>query len=298
MTTGAPLIFGEVLFDCFPDGNEVMGGAPFNVAWHLQGFGLNPLLVSRVGNDARGDQIREAMHNWGMSLSGLQSDNTHATGEVTITINSGEPEFDIIDDRAYDHIHGEQLPAKNPVVIYHGSLTLRHKTSARALSDIRNRYQSPVFIDVNLRPPWWDRETLEYSLHGSTWVKLNEQELAHLLPEASDMDILERAHSFVNQYGLQLLIVTLGKAGALAVDKNGESHSVRPEAVTPVVDTVGAGDAFSSVVILGLLSDWPTQKTLERAQQFASIVVGVRGAIIQERDIYQQLIHQWGNNKK
>ena len=34
------IIFGEVLFDTFPDGTAVLGGAPFNVAWHLQGFGL------------------------------------------------------------------------------------------------------------------------------------------------------------------------------------------------------------------------------------------------------------------
>lgn len=45
-------IFGEVLFDHFPDGNQVLGGAPFNVAWHLQAFGQSPCMVSRVGNDA------------------------------------------------------------------------------------------------------------------------------------------------------------------------------------------------------------------------------------------------------
>ena len=37
-----PLIFGEVLFDQFEDGSSVLGGAPFNVAWHLQAFGMQP----------------------------------------------------------------------------------------------------------------------------------------------------------------------------------------------------------------------------------------------------------------
>ena len=35
-----PVVFGEVLFDCFPDGSRVLGGAPFNVAWHCQAFWL------------------------------------------------------------------------------------------------------------------------------------------------------------------------------------------------------------------------------------------------------------------
>ena len=54
-----PIIFGEVLYDCFPDGQAVLGGAPFNVAWHLQGFGLNPLFISRVGDDPLGHLINQ-----------------------------------------------------------------------------------------------------------------------------------------------------------------------------------------------------------------------------------------------
>ena len=56
-----PIVFGEVLFDTFPDGSAVLGGAPFNVAWHLQGFGLTPVFISRVGDDARGRQVLAAM---------------------------------------------------------------------------------------------------------------------------------------------------------------------------------------------------------------------------------------------
>ena len=51
-----PCIFGEVLYDHFPDGQRVLGGAPFNVAWHLQAFGQAPRFVSRVGHDAEGRQ--------------------------------------------------------------------------------------------------------------------------------------------------------------------------------------------------------------------------------------------------
>ena len=78
--TGRPLIFGEVLFDRFPDGSEVLGGAPFNVAWNLCGLGRAPLLMSRVGEDERGDRILGAMREFGMDCGGIQRDPEHPTG--------------------------------------------------------------------------------------------------------------------------------------------------------------------------------------------------------------------------
>jgi sugar/nucleoside kinase (ribokinase family) len=63
MSATRPCIFGEVLFDHFPDGKRVLGGAPFNVAWHLQAFGEAPRFISRVGDDAEGDEIRTAMRD-------------------------------------------------------------------------------------------------------------------------------------------------------------------------------------------------------------------------------------------
>ena len=67
---GTPVIFGEVLFDSFPEeGNMVLGGAPFNVAWNLQAMGQLPYLVSRVGDDALGDRIVGAMDDWDMNRS-------------------------------------------------------------------------------------------------------------------------------------------------------------------------------------------------------------------------------------
>jgi fructokinase len=84
-------IFGEVLFDHFPDGTRVLGGAPFNVAWHLQAFGQSPLLISRVGSDPEGTQVRAAMRDWSLSSSGLQTDTVHPTGKVTVAFQDGEP---------------------------------------------------------------------------------------------------------------------------------------------------------------------------------------------------------------
>jgi len=60
-----PLLFGEVLFDCFPNGEQRLGGAPFNLAWHLQALGDQPCLISRVGNDGLGEKIAREMTTWG-----------------------------------------------------------------------------------------------------------------------------------------------------------------------------------------------------------------------------------------
>jgi len=79
----------------------------------------------------------------------------------------------------------------------------------------------------------------------------------------------------------------------VAFSSDGQSAATRPGAGNTVVDTVGAGDAFTSVTILGLLQDWPLQQTLDRAQTFASAVVGVRGATVQDRDFYRPFLEQW-----
>lgn len=77
-----PCIFGEVLFDQFPDGRRVLGGAPFNVAWHLQAFGEAPIFISRVGRDEDGASILGGMQKWGMDVVGMQMDEKLPTGRV------------------------------------------------------------------------------------------------------------------------------------------------------------------------------------------------------------------------
>ncbi|RLJ20866.1 hypothetical protein DJ031_04880 [bacterium endosymbiont of Escarpia laminata] len=79
-------VFGEVLFDHLPDGARVLGGAPFNVAWHLQAFGQSPCFISRVGRDAEGAKVKTAMTAWGMRIDTLQTDDHLPTGQVSVSI--------------------------------------------------------------------------------------------------------------------------------------------------------------------------------------------------------------------
>jgi len=289
-----PVIFGEVLFDCFPDGASVLGGAPFNVAWHLQAFGLSPLMISSIGDDALGARVRDAMHRWQMDTSGLQTDRVHPTGSVSIELASDEPRYTILDQRAYDHIDPTRLPPVKPAqLLYHGTLALRNARSREALEYLRGELDTTVLLDVNLREPWWSREQVLGLADVADWVKLNVDEL-ELLGETAADDVHAQARFFLQKHDLAGLVVTLGARGAVAFTALGETAEVEPAAVTDVVDTVGAGDAFTSVLILGLIRGWPLAVTLSRAQDFASRVVVQRGATIHDPAVYRDLMKNWG----
>ena len=292
MKKACPVVFGEVLFDCFPDDQVVLGGAPFNVAWHLQAFGAAPLMISRVGNDALGRNIRQAMEGWSMALRGLQLDSQHPTGTVDVSFDAGEPSYNIVDQRAYDFIDATLLPPLPASgVLYHGSLALRNPVSRSALETLCRDSDLAVFIDVNLRAPWWQREAVLAMLQQARWAKLNVDELACLCPEESDLEA--RARYLLARYELEWLVVTLGGAGARAFMATADTLSIAPVQSTPVTDTVGAGDAFASVLLLGLLREWPMQQTLQRAQSFASAIVGVRGATVSDAGFYQRICADW-----
>lgn len=297
-----PVMFGEVVFDRFPDGSAVLGGAPFNVAWHLRGFGENPLFISRVGDDEAGRRVRLAMHNWDMDCAGLQIDPEHPTGAVHIQLVDGEPVFDILPKQAYDYITLAEVPPLDLVAfIYHGSLALRSAESHATLESLVRRRTTSVFLDVNLRAPWWSVAEIQRWMVYADWVKLNRHELEQLAPgvngglgisEGHD-DALTRARRLIARYDLRGLLLTLGEAGALALTAKGDSESVTPASTTEVIDTVGAGDAFTSVFLLGHLRNWPLAVTLQRAQDFASAIVGVRGATVADHSFYQCFLNHW-----
>jgi fructokinase len=283
-------IFGEVLFDHFPDGKSVLGGAPFNVAWHLQAFGQAPNFISRVGDDPEGQTVRTAMQNWGMDTSSLQTDRQHPTGKVKVTFDDGEPNYDIVRPCAYDAIEA-QPQISDCGLLYHGSLALRETASRQALKQLMACRPKTVFIDVNLRAPWYQLQQVSDMLHSANWVKLNSEELNLLYPASRSK--LPRAVDFLSEYGLSGLVITHGAEGAELITDNGEHFTVKPEQDIEVVDTVGAGDAFASVIILGLNNDWPLDITLQRAQSFASKMVANRGATVSDAAFYQHFINLW-----
>lgn len=285
----SPCIFGEVLFDEFPDGRRVLGGAPFNVAWHLAAFGEQPQLISRVGKDADGETVRQAMQDWGMNVSGLQVDQELPTGCVRVHFEQGEPEYDIVFPSAWDAIHP---PTKmhDCQLLYHGSLACRDAVPRETLDGLRANAGRSLFVDVNMRPPWWNRSGMLGAIKGAAWVKLNDDELQEM---SNGDETTQRARNLIQQCDIENLLVTQGEQGARLFTHSGEEFRARPAGSTAVVDTVGAGDALASVMILGVLRRWPAQTSLDRAQAFASAIVGNRGATTADRAFYKPFIKQW-----
>ena len=291
-----PLIFGEILYDQFDDGTRILGGAPFNVAWHLHGFGLSPKILSRIGQDEFGKNIQQEISSWQLDSTLIQHDNGHATGTVNITLHKGQPTFDIVEDVAYDHIQLEDsIPAiiKNPPsIFYHGSLAARQSVSRETLLQLRKITRCPIFVDINLRAPWWDKNTLDQLVAGTTWLKINQDELVLLTDSGKNKNLELKARELLEKYNLKAVIVTMGDKGAFIIDST-DCYSTEPVHVSQIVDAVGAGDGFSAVAIVGLLLGWDFPMILNRAVDFAAKICQQRGAIPTDRDFYNCYKEKW-----
>lgn len=283
------VVFGEVLYDCFPTGEEILGGAPFNVAWHLEALGAHPCFVSAVGEDDLGQRILAAMNGWGMRTDGVQMNAEHPTGMVEVQIMDGQPSYHISEDVAYDHIRADLLPVNSgDFILYHGTLALRHEKSRRAFDYLAGRQGCHLFIDVNLRDPWWNRNDVLAYLARARWAKMNADELADLGFTDPDTDVAMAG--LMAQTSLEQLIVTRGADGALVRTRSDEIIPVAAPPIKRHIDTVGAGDAFSAVYLQGLMTDRPIEVNIHMAQQLAADIIGMRGAIPTDRDIYNKLI--------
>lgn len=288
--------------DVFPD-RTVLGGAPFNVACHLRAFGLDPVLVTRTGSDTFHDRIINVMESRGMDTVGVQRDPRHPTGQVSVHLKAdGSHQFEILDYQAYDFIDPvlARLIGLNvrPKLMYYGTLAQRHEISRRALSSLLESACTPRMVDLNLRKPWYDTQTLKRSLERADIVKMNETELATLARtlRLRINDEKEQAAELMKRFKLDSLLVTRGEHGAWLLDNQGKFVSSAPPdgSSIEVQDTVGAGDAFAAVFIAGRLHNWPAAVTLQRACTFASAICGIRGAVPQEEDFYSKYLQEWG----
>lgn len=284
--TSSPIIFGEALFDCFDSGEQVLGGAPFNIAWHLQALGDAPYFISKVGQDVLGEQIIDQASRWGMSTASLQTDAKHPTGQVSITIIDGEPHYDICPNSAYDFIDVSPLPnLPQKGLFYHGSLALRNPHARQTFETLIANGQYDLFMDVNLREPWWQKASLLKWMERAHWVKLNHHELHQL--GFTDPLLKNAMQQFQQQFPETQLIVTRGEAGTIVLTQTGDFFEHTPSKIDNIIDTVGAGDAFTAIYIHGLISGWSIEKTLAIAQAFASQILGNRGAIATDPQFYK-----------
>ncbi len=293
------VLFGEVLADIFPD-RTVLGGAPFNVARHLKAFGQNPVLITRLGNDALRSNILSVMSQNGMETLGIQCDSGHPTGQVQVQIEDGEHRFKILPLQAYDFIHPKVARmitlSVHPFLVYFGTLAQRCEVSRRSLKILLRSTPAAKFLDINLRAPWYDEMTLRHSLQCANIVKLNIEELGVLAEifELSKNEPQDQVRELIHRFDLEQVLVTCGAQGAWQIDHSGKK--VEAEAtnlITKLVDTVGAGDGFAAVCILGALRRWPVTMILQRANAFAAAICEIRGAIPDHAEFYRPFTEKW-----
>lgn len=298
-------VLGEALIDRFPDA-DVIGGAPFNVARNLALLGAAPVMITRIGADALGDTILADMARFGMDQRGLQFDPVRATGTVTVHMSGTHHRFEIGADSAWDHLDAAEaahaVRESAPAVTYFGTLAQRGAVSREAIHTALGASSGLPFLDLNLRDGPDNRALSEDSLNRAEIVKVNDDELDRLIawfvqpgrpaPRWGDPALRAGVEALVKRFELRCLTITRGAAGWACLDRTqGWLEGASPGVA--VRDTVGAGDAFASVLLLGEVRGWPLRTTLRRAAEYASAVCGIAGAVDATSGIYAAARSAW-----
>jgi len=263
--------FGELVWDLFPDG-KIIGGAPVNFVFRLNSFGDTGYLLSKIGDDELGDEALKRVTELGISTENIQVDNVFPTGTAEVKIDGeGRPDFNIKKDVAFDHIEftaeALQLVREADCLCY-GTLVQRYGISKNTLRELINEAPAPIkFLDIKLRKDCYDRSILETSLNSANIVRLKENELYCIKNELGLFEFESKllAAELINEYKLDLVLVTMGKNGSFALDKN-NNYFEDPGFYVKHVDTVGSGVAFSA----GFLHYYLQGKTIGEALKFGN----------------------------
>lgn len=260
---------GEVLWDHFEDKNDyVLGGAPFNFAYHVNQFGLNSLVISAIGNDKLGQKLEADVRKKNVPYM-LERLNL-PTGVVNIKEVNGKPRYDILTERAWDYIpNTEQLKeiAANTKAVCFGSLAQRSETSRNSILAFLDAMPSDALriFDINLRQNWYSKEVIKTSLQKANVLKINDDELLIIQRMFGYIDITPEntCRLIMRDYQLDMLILTCGDKGSYIFTKDEMSYLSTND--IEVVDTVGAGDSFTASFIASMLKG----KTIHEAHRIA-----------------------------
>lgn len=245
---------GELLWDVFPSGRQ-LGGAPANFAYCSHLLGDNGTVVSRVGADELGNDIRESLAAFGLSDDFLESDEEYPTGTVRVTLDkAGQPDFTITYPSAWDFLQWtpalEHL-AKSADAVAYGSLAQRSPESRQTIRKFLDVVEEDAvrIFDVNLRQSFYSAEVLRDSFSRATIVKLNQDEVPKVaallgLPATEPRVFCQEA---LRNFELPLICVTRGGRGSLLFSPF-EEHE-HPGYRVKVRDTVGSGDAFTAALV-------------------------------------------------
>jgi fructokinase len=274
---------GEILWDMLPGGKQ-LGGAPANFAYHVHAQGLPAVVVSSVGQDALGQEVRDRLAELSMETGYINISPDYPTGTVTVKLDaSGLPDYTIHENVAWDYIGWRdelaELAARTTAVCF-GSLGQRSPVSRTTIQRFLRETPSDCFrvFDINLRQSYYSVEVIADSLTAASVLKLNHEELpvvASLFSlNGSPPEILQ---ALLSRFALDLIAVTRGGEGSLLATADGVLE--HPGYSVAVVDTVGAGDAFTAALVAGLLRGESLEAIHDSANRRAAAVCTHAGAI-------------------
>ncbi|GGA90677.1 carbohydrate kinase family protein [Puia dinghuensis] len=259
--------FGEILWDILPQG-KFPGGAPMNVAYHLKKLGLEPALVTRVGEDPNGQGLVGLMEANQVTTDFFQIDFELPTGTVHAMVGKDhEVTYDFPRPVAWDNIQWEEgfVPLLTGATYFvFGSLASRSRVSRKTLYRMLEHAPRRVF-DINLRPPHYELSTLESLMAGLHLLKLNLAELELITGWfAPYRNATDRVRVLQDRFKIPNVVVTRGGDGAM-LNHDGVIYE-HPGFAVKLADTIGAGDAF----LAGLLSQFADGADPPKALAFAS----------------------------
>ncbi|MEN8116002.1 MAG: PfkB family carbohydrate kinase [Bacteroidota bacterium] len=244
---------GEVLWDVLPEGSVVLGGTPTNLIFRSNSFGETGHLLSRIGDDKSGKEIIKRLNELGISDENIQIDSEFPTGTVNVTFNrNGDLIFELEQDVvAFDHIEfsPEALKlARGADLLFFGLLPQRFGISKNTIKElIKESPESLHFFDLKLFKQFFNKKVVKILLKYANIVRIKETDILFLAKElAIDTDSLEDFGMLLsNKFNIDIVIITRGYKGVLAISKKEETLSV-PGYLINAEDDIGSGMAFSA----------------------------------------------------
>ncbi|MFY9151918.1 MAG: carbohydrate kinase [Prolixibacteraceae bacterium] len=274
------LCIGEILWDNLPSGAKP-GGAPMNVALHLNRVGQQVAVASKIGNDEQGKKLLNFLETSGLKTDLIQVDQNLPTSEVLVHLDANNnATYEICEPVAWDNLNlTESLSktARESGLIIYGSLASRNAETRNTILNLLKN-DALKLIDVNLRKPYDTREIVEMLIRKSDVVKLNDDEL-QVFAQWNDVQLQDEKSLvswFAGFYNSKMILVTKGDKGAILF-ADGEFFE-HPGFKVNAVDTVGSGDAFLAGFIAALYEGKTNDKALEFACATGSFVASKAGA--------------------
>ena len=270
---------GEVLWDLLPNG-KMLGGAPVNFAYHAAQLGAVGVAISSVGNDELGREILESVDSKG--IVNCISVNDRPTGTVGVTLKEGIPDYTIYENVAWDFITLTPVAIdllKQADAVCFGTLAQRNQASHEAIQQALELVPENCLkvYDINLRQKYYTKELIRESLHNSNVFKINDDELELFkqLFNLTGMEV-EVCLNIMDSFEIEYLALTKGDKGSYLFGK--EEISFLPTPSVIVEDTIGAGDSFTSAMVVGILNKLPLREVHVKAVEVSAFVCTQKGA--------------------